>query len=85
MSKLNFLGLLQIIDEKTMIRLMGKDLTMYLKFLKFQAVQFFIIFILSFSTMIPLYWTGSDAKRYFTVTSSGNSTATNSSSNETSN
>jgi len=35
---LNFFGLLQIIDEKTMIRLMGRDLAMYLKFLKFQAV-----------------------------------------------
>ena len=47
-----------------MIRLMGRDLAMYLKFLKFQAVQFFIIFVLSFSTMIPLYWSGSDAQRY---------------------
>ena len=59
---------------------MGRDLAMYLKFLKFQAVQFFIIFVLSFSTMIPLYWSGSDAERYLTKTLTLNNTSNKNSS-----
>jgi len=48
-------------DEETMIRLMGRDLALYLKFLKFQAAMFFAIFLFSFSIIIPLYWAGKDA------------------------
>ena len=31
----NFFGLLQLIDEVTMIRFMGRDLTIFLKYLRF--------------------------------------------------
>lgn len=77
---MHWINQLHAFDEETMIRLMGRDLSLYLKFLKYQAVQFFIIFLFSFATIIPLYWTGSDATVYF-ETISQNSTAV--STNET--
>lgn len=60
-KKIHWLHKLHAFDEDTMVRLMGRDLTQYLKFLKYQAVMFFVIFLLSFGLMIPLYWSGSDA------------------------
>ena len=60
----DWLGLLQIIDETTMTRLMGRDMALYLKFLKYQALMFSAIFMFSFSFMIPLYYTGINALIY---------------------
>ena len=61
---MHWMNQLHSFDEETMIRLMGRDLCLYLKFLKYQAVQFFVLFLLSFATLIPLYWSGSDATVY---------------------
>ena len=73
---MHWINQLHAFDEETMIRLMGRDLCLYLKFLKYQAVQFFIIFLASFATIIPLYWSGSAAHIYFdTITT--NSTQSN--------
>ena len=60
----DWLGLLQIIDETTMTRLMGRDMALYLKFLKYQAIMFSAIFMISFSFVIPVYVTGIDAQIY---------------------
>jgi len=43
---------------------MGRDLGLYLKFLKFNAGMFFVIFLFNFTFLTPLYYTGKDANRY---------------------
>jgi len=42
----SFLGLLQLLDEITMIRFMGRDLTIYLKFLNNSYVMFLAILLI---------------------------------------
>ena len=60
----NFFGLLQLIDEVTMIRFMGRDLTLYLKFLNYNQWMFGAILILQWTVLIPLYYSGEDAAQY---------------------
>ena len=60
----SFLGLLQLLDEITMIRFMGRDLTIYLKFLNNSYVMFFIILLIEWTVLIPLYYSGTDAEQY---------------------
>ena len=74
---MHWMNQVQSFDEETMIRFMGRDLSLYLKFLKYQAVQFFIIALFSFATVIPLYWSGSDATRYFETLINNSTVATN--------
>lgn len=58
---MHWINILHSIDEETMIRLMGRDLALYLKFLKYQAAMFSVILLISFATLVPLYWSGNDA------------------------
>ena len=58
------MGLLQLIDEVTMIRFMGRDLTIYLKFLNNSYVMFFLILLIQWTILIPLYYSGTDAEQY---------------------
>ena len=58
----SFLGLLQLLDEITMIRFMGRDLTIYLKFLNNSYVMFGAILIIQWTVLIPLYYSGNDAE-----------------------
>lgn len=60
----NPFGLLQLVDEVTMIRFMGRDLTIFLKFLRYQGVMFLVILLLQWTVLIPLYYFGDDADRY---------------------
>jgi hypothetical protein len=51
-------------DEETMVRLMGRDTVIYLIWIRYQAVQFTLIFAFSFASLIPLYWSGNAAQIY---------------------
>ena len=56
------MGLLQLLDEITMIRFMGRDLTIYLKFLNNSYIMFFAILLIQWTILIPLYYSGNDAE-----------------------
>ena len=58
---------MQVLDENTMVRLMGVDLVLYLKFLKNQAVMFLLLFAINFTILVPLYYSGADASKYTLV------------------
>lgn len=75
-SQLNFLGILQIIQEKEMIRLMGRDLCIYLKFLRMQAIFFFSIFLVQSTILVPIYYFGTDAQQYLQHNQQTNNTTT---------
>lgn len=53
-----------MIDEDTMIRFMGRDLTIFLKFLDYQTWMFLAILIMQWTILMPLYYTGEDADKY---------------------
>ena len=59
-----------------MIRLMGRDLTLYLKFLKYEAGFFFMLGLISFALLIPLYYSGSDATKYVQLLQTNQNTTT---------
>ena len=61
---MGFFGLLQLIDEVTMIRFMGRDLTIFLKYLNYQTWMFLVILIIQWTVLIPIYYTGEDAYKY---------------------
>ena len=64
-KEMSVLGILNIIDEATMIRFMGRDLTLYLKYIKYQAIMFGVIVIMNWTILLPLYYNGQDAERKF--------------------
>ena len=77
---MGWLSKLNTFNEETVISLMGRDIAMYLKYLKYQAAQFAIIFGVSFATLIPMYVSGTDANalitgQYVNQTTSANETA----------
>ena len=47
-----------------MIRFMGRDLTIFLKFLDYQTWMFLAILIMQWTVLMPLYYTGGDADKY---------------------
>ena len=47
-----------------MIRFMGRDLTIFLKFLDYQTWMFLAILIMQWTVLMPLYYTGEDADKY---------------------
>ena len=47
-----------------MIRFMGRDLTIFLKFLDYQTWMFLAILIMQWTILMPLYYTGEDADKY---------------------
>ena len=61
---MNPLGIVQIIEDDTMIRMFGRDRLLYLKFLKYQSWFFLVIFMISWTTLMPTYYQGSDADKY---------------------
>ena len=48
-----------------MVRLMGRDLIIYLRFLRYQATIFFVILICNWSVLIPLYYSGTYAEKNY--------------------
>ena len=44
---------------------MGRDLIIYLRFLRYQATIFFVILIFNWSVLIPLYHSGSYAEKNY--------------------
>ena len=58
---------------------MGRDIGIYLQFLKYQAVMFSVIFGTSFCVLIPLYWSGNDASSYLKGLVTNSTQASNSS------
>ena len=64
---MSIFGLVSVIDEVTMIRLMGRDLAMYLKYIKYQAYMFAIILLMNWTILLPLYYLGEDAERSFNI------------------
>ena len=65
-EKMGWLSKLNTFNEETVISLMGRDIALYLKFLKYQAAQFSLIFGVSFATLIPMYVSGTDANALIT-------------------
>jgi len=53
-----YLGLMQVIDFKSMIQLMGIDCTIYVMFTKYAATMFFILCLTQSCLLMPLYYTG---------------------------
>lgn len=44
---------------------MGRDLIIYLRFLRYQATVFFVILICNWSVLIPLYYSGTYAEKNY--------------------
>lgn len=57
-ARMNPLGIVQIIDEPTMIRMFGRDRFLYLKFLKYQSWFFLTVFFLGWTILMPTYNSG---------------------------
>ena len=49
-----------VIDEDTMVRLMGTDYCFYMRFLRQQAWMFLLLFVINFTVLVPVYYSGSD-------------------------
>ena len=64
-QNMSWVNQLYACDEDTVIALMGRDVAIYLKYLKYTATMFLVIFCLSFAVLIPLYWSGEDGNIYY--------------------
>ena len=64
-ANMNPLSIVQIIDEPTMIRMIGRDRFLYLKFLKTQSWFFLTLFLLGWTILLPTYYGGNSLKDYF--------------------